>query len=222
PRAGARLGGRHHRDVPLASRGRTGHIDRTEVRRGCGARGQPRGGPRACHRRAGEHGTAGRARAVRRVAAPGGQPAQPGHDGGPDRCHALRPLPRAVHGRRAPAPRRSEMAAYNVVVEKDYLVFASGHFITYGGLCEALHGHNYRARVELEGEVDENSYVFDFDTLKGIMRRLVDEIDHEMLHPRENPHLELREEGSEIEVRYGDRRYVFPRDDVVLLPIPNT
>lgn len=114
------------------------------------------------------------------------------------------------------------MAAYNVVVEKDYLVFASGHFITYGGLCEALHGHNYRARVELEGELDENSYVFDFVTLKRIMRRLVDEIDHKMLLPLQNPHLELREEGGEIEVRYGDRRYVFPRDDVVLLPIPNT
>jgi 6-pyruvoyltetrahydropterin/6-carboxytetrahydropterin synthase len=114
------------------------------------------------------------------------------------------------------------MAAYKVVVEKDYLVFASGHFITYGDMCEGLHGHNYRARVELEGELDENSYVFDFVTLKRIMRRLVDEIDHKMLLPLENPFLQLREEGGEIEVRYRERRYVFPRDDVVLLPIPNT
>ena len=114
------------------------------------------------------------------------------------------------------------MAAYKVVVEKDYLVFASGHFITYGDLCEALHGHNYRARVELEGELDENSYVFDFVTLKRIMRRLVNEIDHKMLLPLENQHLELRETEDEVEVRYRDRRYVFPREDVVLLPIPNT
>jgi len=114
------------------------------------------------------------------------------------------------------------MAAYKVVVEKDYLVFAAGHFITYGDQCEGLHGHNYRARVELEGELDENNYVFDFVTLKRIMRRLVDEIDHKMLLPRDNPFLELRESDGEIEVRYRDRRYVFPRDDVVLLPIPNT
>ena len=114
------------------------------------------------------------------------------------------------------------MAAYKVVVEKDYLVFASGHFITYGDLCEGLHGHNYRARVELEGELDENSYVFDFVTLKRIMRRLVNEIDHKMLLPLENQHLELRETEDEVEVRYRDRRYVFPREDVVLLPIPNT
>lgn len=114
------------------------------------------------------------------------------------------------------------MAAYKVVVEKDYLVFAAGHFITYGDLCESLHGHNYRVRTELEGELDASSYVFDFTVLKRIMRRLVDEIDHKMLLPLQNPALELREEGDSISVAYRDRRYLFPRSDVVLLPIPNT
>ena len=41
---------------------------------------------------------------------------------------------------------------FHVTVEKDYLVFASAHFITFAGhRCEGLHGHNYRARVTLEG-----------------------------------------------------------------------
>lgn len=114
------------------------------------------------------------------------------------------------------------MAAYKVVVEKDYLVFAAGHFITYGDLCESLHGHNYRVRTELEGGLDASSYVFDFTVLKRIMRRLVDEIDHKMLLPLQNPALELREESDSISVAYRDRRYLFPRSDVVLLPIPNT
>ncbi|HET9983389.1 MAG TPA: 6-carboxytetrahydropterin synthase [Longimicrobiales bacterium] len=114
------------------------------------------------------------------------------------------------------------MPEYKVSVEKDYLVFAAGHFITYGGLCEALHGHNYRARVELEGELDENHYVFDFGALKKIMRRLVDELDHRMLLPLENPHIVLAEEDGAIRVTYGKRVYVFPREDVVLLPVPNT
>jgi len=69
------------------------------------------------------------------------------------------------------------MAEYKVVVEKDYLVFASGHFITYTDTCETLHGHNYRARAELEGDLDANSYVWDFVTLKRVMRRLVDELE---------------------------------------------
>jgi len=114
------------------------------------------------------------------------------------------------------------MAGYKVVVAKDYLVFAAGHFITYGGICESLHGHNYRARVELEGELDENSYVFDFVALKRIVRRVVEEVDHKMLLPLENPHLELVEEGGEVRVTYKERRYVFPRADVVLLPLRNT
>lgn len=116
--------------------------------------------------------------------------------------------------------------SYKVSVEKDYLVFAAGHFITYGGRCETLHGHNYRARVELEGELDENAYLFDFTTLKKIMRRLVDELDHRMLLPTENPAIEVTDdsEGVRVRVTYPDRerRYLFPREDVLLLPIPNT
>ena len=92
------------------------------------------------------------------------------------------------------------MQEYKVVVEKDYLVFAAGHFITYGGTCETLHGHNYRARVEVEGELDENSYVWDFVSLKRLMRSLVDELDHRMLLPLENPALRLSEEGDCVQV----------------------
>ena len=114
------------------------------------------------------------------------------------------------------------MAEYKVIVEKDYLVFASGHFLTYCGTCETLHGHNYRARVEVEGELDENSYVWDFVSLKRLMRRLVDEMDHRMLLPLHNPELRVTEEGDSIEAAYKERRYVFPRSDVVLLPVPNT
>jgi 6-pyruvoyltetrahydropterin/6-carboxytetrahydropterin synthase len=114
------------------------------------------------------------------------------------------------------------MAEYKIVVEKDYLVFCCGHFITYSQTCETLHGHNYRARVELEGGLDENWEVWDFVSLKKLMRRLVDEMDHRMLLPLQNPALKLSEEGDGIQVLYKDRRYVFPKQDVVLLPIPNT
>jgi 6-pyruvoyltetrahydropterin/6-carboxytetrahydropterin synthase len=114
------------------------------------------------------------------------------------------------------------MAEYKVIVEKDYLVFAAGHFITYTGTCEKLHGHNYRARVEVEGEIDENHYVWDFVSLKQMMRRLVDELDHRMLLPRDNPQLTVTEGPDEVQVVYKERRYVFPRSDVVLIPIPNT
>ena len=114
---------------------------------------------------------------------------------------------------------------FRVSVTKDYLVFASAHFITFAGhRCEGLHGHNYRGRVTLDGAIDEESwFVFDFVTLKKIMRRLCDEIDHKVLLPLQNPKVQVTEDGDTVRVAYeGKPRYLFPRNDCALLPITNT
>jgi 6-pyruvoyltetrahydropterin/6-carboxytetrahydropterin synthase len=114
---------------------------------------------------------------------------------------------------------------FRVSVTKDYLVFASAHFITFAGhRCEGLHGHNYRARVTIEGALDEESwFVFDFVTIKRLMRRLCDEIDHKVLLPLENPKIQIGDSGESVTVAYeGKPRYVFPRSDCALLPVPNT
>jgi 6-pyruvoyltetrahydropterin/6-carboxytetrahydropterin synthase len=114
---------------------------------------------------------------------------------------------------------------FRVQVSKDYLVFASAHFITFRGhQCESLHGHNYRVGVAVEGTVDsECLFVLDFSVLKQITRRLVDEIDHKVLLPTLNPKLSYREEGDRIAVDYfGRPTYVFPRTDCALLAIPNS
>lgn len=113
--------------------------------------------------------------------------------------------------------------SFRIHVEKDYIGFSAGHFITYDGhQCETLHGHNYRVRIALEGPVDENSYVLNFVDIKHMMKRLCDELDHRMLLPQHNSLLTLEESEGSVSVRYRDRRYVFPRIDVRLLPIPNT
>jgi 6-pyruvoyl tetrahydropterin synthase/QueD family protein len=77
---------------------------------------------------------------------------------------------------------------FRVEVSKDYLVFASAHFITFRGhQCESLHGHNYRVGVAVEGAVDsECMFVLDFSILKRIVRSLVDQIDHKVLLPTQN------------------------------------
>jgi 6-pyruvoyltetrahydropterin/6-carboxytetrahydropterin synthase len=108
-------------------------------------------------------------------------------------------------------------------VSKDYLVFCSGHFITYaGGQCERLHGHNYRVAVEVEDVLDENHYVFDFIALKDLTRQITDELDHRMLLPTRSTFITLAEDGPNWLVRYRERRWSFPRDECALLPIENT
>ena len=110
-----------------------------------------------------------------------------------------------------------------VQVEKDYIGFASAHFITYDGhKCETLHGHNYRARIAMGGPLDENYYVVDFVRTKRMMKMICDEIDHVVLLPLHNSLIELEVGEESVSARYKDSHYVFPRSDVVLLPIPNT
>lgn len=119
-------------------------------------------------------------------------------------------------------PQRGE---FRVSVAKDYLVFASAHFITFAGhRCEGLHGHNYRVRVTVEGALDQDTwFVFDFVVLKRLMKELCDEIDHKVLLPLENPKLGIVTKANSVFVDYeGAQRYVFPAGDCALLPIPNT
>lgn len=114
---------------------------------------------------------------------------------------------------------------FRVSVAKDDLVFASAHFITFGGgRCETLHGHNYRARVTVEGALAPDTwFVLDFVELKRIMRRLCDEIDHRVLLPMKSGRVTVTEEGESVKVAVdGMPQYTFPRRDCVLLPVPNT
>jgi 6-pyruvoyltetrahydropterin/6-carboxytetrahydropterin synthase len=112
---------------------------------------------------------------------------------------------------------------FKVRVTKDHLVFCSGHFISYeGDKCERLHGHNYRAAVEVEGALDQNYYVFDFIALKHRTKAITDELDHRMMLATRNSLIKVEETSTTVRVRYRDREWLFPRDDCVLLPIENT
>src|SRR5438874_12207471 len=99
---------------------------------------------------------------------------------------------------------------YKVRVTKDHLVFSSGHFISYeGDKCERLHGHNYRAVVEVEGQLDENFYVFDFITLKNRAKLIISELDHRMMLPTRNRVIHLEESPTRVRVVYKDREWIF-------------
>lgn len=112
---------------------------------------------------------------------------------------------------------------YRVRVTKDHLVFSAAHFITINSnVCERLHGHNWRVAAEVAGPLDENYYVFDFIALRDALQTIVNELDHRMLLPMLHRTIQVRETVSEVEVTFEDRRWVFPREDCVLLPIENT
>lgn len=115
------------------------------------------------------------------------------------------------------------MPEYRVRVTKDYLVFSAGHFITFNGnTCERLHGHNYGVEAEVRGTLDENHYVIDFIALRDALQRITLELDHHMLLPTEHPTIQVQTVDQEVVVTFEQKRWVFPLDDCVLLPVPNT
>lgn len=114
-------------------------------------------------------------------------------------------------------------ATFRVRVTKDHLTFCSGHFITYEGhQCERLHGHNYRVAVEVSGPLDENHYVFDFIALKRFTQQVCDELDHRMMLPAQSSLIRVEPTGDQVNVSYQNKRWSFPLDDCILLPIENT
>ena len=109
-----------------------------------------------------------------------------------------------------------------VTVERNRLRFAAAHFATFLGECEPLHGHNYDVMVDVEGELTEDSWVWDFGDLKRLTKALADELDHKFVLQRESRVLTIVEGERDWEISYAERRYVFPKSDVAALPIDNS
>jgi 6-pyruvoyl tetrahydropterin synthase/QueD family protein len=109
-----------------------------------------------------------------------------------------------------------------VKVEGGNLKFSSAHFITFGGKCERLHGHNYGVMVEIEGTLNDDKLVFDFTIIKRLAREVCQRLNHRFLLPLHNPHLQLVTSPESWEIRFQEKHYVFPRSDVVELPIDNS
>jgi len=115
------------------------------------------------------------------------------------------------------------MENFSVRVSKDDLAFSAAHFITLGpDQCEGLHGHNYGLTAEVHGPLDENGYLVDFIALHKSLRAIVDELDHRVLLPLEHSAIRVVEGENEVEVRFAERRWIFPKSECCLLPLSNT
>jgi 6-pyruvoyltetrahydropterin/6-carboxytetrahydropterin synthase len=111
---------------------------------------------------------------------------------------------------------------YRVRVERNNLKFAAAHFATYAGQLEPLHGHNYAVTIEVAGALTDDAWVCDFSTLKSLGKALCDELDHKFLLQRDSHELQIDEGMSNWKVRFLERGFVFPKSDVLPLPIDNT
>jgi 6-pyruvoyl-tetrahydropterin synthase len=96
-------------------------------------------------------------------------------------------------------------SSFSIQVAKENLKFSAAHFIAYPGFREPLHGHNYQMGVKVEGRLGAMGYVLDFGVVKKLLKEIADRLDEQR--------------GKQVRVLYEVDEFVFPAQDVALLPI---
>lgn len=113
---------------------------------------------------------------------------------------------------------------YSIKVYKQYFNFAASHFLIFeNGEREPLHGHNYRVMMKGEAPKLQSDMVFDFLDVKPIVREVCDSLDHKLLLPKDNPHLNIHDQNMSFRLTTPDEsEFVIPKQDTLILPISNT
>ncbi|MFX0048416.1 MAG: 6-pyruvoyl tetrahydropterin synthase family protein [Candidatus Hermodarchaeota archaeon] len=113
--------------------------------------------------------------------------------------------------------------SYKAILNATRIKFSASHFLKEPFECSKLHGHNYYISVEVEAPLDENYFVVDFIELKKKVKIIAKTLDHRVLIPELSSDLIISETSESIEiVTNTNKRYIFPKTDVKLLPLPAT
>ena len=108
-------------------------------------------------------------------------------------------------------------------ISGDKLTIAAAHMLVRHDKCARIHGHNYKIELEVEGELNENDMVIDFGLFKSNVITMLKKFDHKILVPIESSdlHIETKEKQVIVNTCEG-KRYRFPKEDVVFVPIKAT
>jgi 6-pyruvoyltetrahydropterin/6-carboxytetrahydropterin synthase len=66
--------------------------------------------------------------------------------------------------------------------------------------------------------LNEYGIVLDFEIIKNALRDIILELDHKLLIPSRSSHFKI-ETGPEVKVFLGDKEYMFPEEDTIMLNI---
>jgi 6-pyruvoyltetrahydropterin/6-carboxytetrahydropterin synthase len=114
---------------------------------------------------------------------------------------------------------------YGIKVNKDYLKFSAAHFLIFDAQnAERLHGHNYYVNFEagLNSNLDDKGFILDFKEVKQVLREVCDQLDERVLLPDLHPEIRKTTVKDHLQIKFRNRTYMFPVDEVVMLPMINT
>ncbi|MFW9787958.1 MAG: 6-pyruvoyl tetrahydropterin synthase family protein [Candidatus Thorarchaeota archaeon] len=107
-------------------------------------------------------------------------------------------------------------------VKDQRMHFSASHFLKSEGDIENLHGHNYSLKIRLTGPLNEDGMVYDFREVKTKALEICNTLDHKVLLPGASKSITLNKSEGFIEVHVGEKRYVFPEEDCVIIPTEAT
>ncbi|MHA1115927.1 MAG: 6-pyruvoyl trahydropterin synthase family protein [Candidatus Heimdallarchaeaceae archaeon] len=114
--------------------------------------------------------------------------------------------------------------SYDLFLSREYFIFSCSHIVIGESFFEKLHGHNYTVQVNIVGQQSKDNMVVNFYDIKRIVQPVVDSLDHHLILPRYNKHLEIIETDKQVIIKVPrlDKEYEIPKEDVKILPIENT
>lgn len=119
------------------------------------------------------------------------------------------------------------MTKTTLQLAKQNFKFSSAHFLIFDEQhAEKLHGHNYQVRVDISfddaANMQSQGFHVDFNVFKKYIKARLDQWDEMVLLPKLHPDMKFASKGPSLEVSFRDRFYVFPSNEVHLLPVTNT
>jgi 6-pyruvoyltetrahydropterin/6-carboxytetrahydropterin synthase len=109
-----------------------------------------------------------------------------------------------------------------VAVEVSGIDFSAAHFVSEGGKCERLHGHNYHVAVMIWGEINSLGMVIDFREAKHHVRLVCKKWDHHILLPQRSILIKVSQKGNQVQVDTPNGTYSFPARDVKVINVVET
>ncbi len=100
--------------------------------------------------------------------------------------------------------------------------FSASHFLKSESEIENLHGHNYSIKIKLTGPLNNDGMVYDFREIKAKALTICKTLDHKVLLPDRSETIKVTKSDGFFEVLAGEKRYVFPEEDCVLIPTSAT
>ncbi len=111
---------------------------------------------------------------------------------------------------------------HSIRVHGQKMSFSAAHFVIGADYCENLHGHNYTVEVFVSGSLDAAGMVLDFKEVKKQTINVCSLLDHKVLLPGKSDLVAVEEAGISYEVKVIGKRYVFPKEDCIIIPYSAT